>query len=226
VFIDECGIGSQIVQRLEEEDQDVIVVTAGKGWGKLNERIFTINPRRRDDYDKLLVELRRLDKTPDRIVHLWSIRLGHLKLQQSDAVLDVALELFYGLIFLVQALGTDDPKTVHHIDIVSNNLHKVAGDEELLPEIATLLSLCKIVPQEYPNVTVRSIDVTIPSVKRRRDELIDLLVAELAIKSPDAIIAYRGDRRWIQVYEAIEVEQRTRGRPMLREGGACGITGG
>ena len=48
VFIDACGLGAQMVERLEQQDQDVITVTAGEQFSRVNNGVYTINPRQRD----------------------------------------------------------------------------------------------------------------------------------------------------------------------------------
>jgi acyl transferase domain-containing protein len=52
VLSDACGLGSLIVQRLEQNGQKVIVATVGERFSKIGERRYTLNPRRRDDYDR------------------------------------------------------------------------------------------------------------------------------------------------------------------------------
>ena len=73
VFIDACGLGSQIVNRLEQAHQHVIAVMVGNQFGRVHDGVYTLNPRQRDDYDALVKELLALDKTPRRILHLWNV---------------------------------------------------------------------------------------------------------------------------------------------------------
>lgn len=57
VFVDESGMGSQLVNRLEQKGKDVITVKLGEQFTKLSEGVYAINPQNRDDYDALLEEL-------------------------------------------------------------------------------------------------------------------------------------------------------------------------
>ena len=41
-------------------------------------------------------------------------------------------------------------------------MQSVSGQEELCPHKATILGACKVIGQEYPNITCHSIDITIP----------------------------------------------------------------
>ena len=44
LFIDECGLGSQLATRLKQENQDVVVVTAGSQFTQLSKKAYTLNP--------------------------------------------------------------------------------------------------------------------------------------------------------------------------------------
>jgi acyl transferase domain-containing protein len=57
VFIDEEGLGAELVKRLEEAQQDLFTVRAGAQFERVNEKGFTINPQRPEDYSLLLKEL-------------------------------------------------------------------------------------------------------------------------------------------------------------------------
>jgi acyl transferase domain-containing protein/acyl carrier protein len=230
VFIDSCGVGSQLVERVEREKQDVIVVRIGEQFSKLGEQEYTINPQNRDDYDALLQSLRNLNKIPQTIAHLWNVTSN-----TSDEYLpsrlegfDKAQELgFYSLLFLAQALGEQGITDSLQIGVVSNNMQELLDEDELYPEKATSLGLCKVISQEYSNITCRSIDITLPqSGTRKWQQLIDQLLAELATETSDKVIAYRGNHRWVQDFEPLPMKGKTLGTVRLRQGGIYLITGG
>jgi NAD(P)-dependent dehydrogenase (short-subunit alcohol dehydrogenase family)/acyl carrier protein len=84
-----------------------------------------------------------------------------------------------------------------------------------------------VIPQEYPNITCRSIDITIPkSGTWQEEKLINQLYAELALESSDFTVAYRGFHRWVQTFEPIRLDKAVEGTTPLREGGVYLITGG
>ena len=88
---------------------------------------------------------------------------------------------FYSLLFLAQALGKQNVMTPLLMGVVSNQLQEVTGDEPLCPEKATLLGPCKVIPQEYPNISCLSIDIVLPqSGTWQERKLIDRLIAELS----------------------------------------------
>jgi acyl transferase domain-containing protein/acyl carrier protein len=227
VFVDGCGIGSQIVERLEHENQNVILVRVGEQFSRLSEREYTINPGDIDDYNALFKAIRELNKTPQKIAHLWNITPNQ-NISSRLECLEKTQELgFYSLLFLVQVLGKQNITDSLQINVVSNNMQELLDEEELYPEKATLLGPCKVIPQEYSNITCCSIDITLPqSGTRQWQQLIDQLLAEIATKTSEQVIAYRGNRRWVQCFEPLAVEDKTLRTAKLRQGGVYVITGG
>lgn len=234
VFLDACGVGSQLVERLERERQDVIVVRVGEQFCRFSDREYTINPQNRADYDALIKALQVSGKIPQIIAHLWNITPS-----DSEALLQAAdrttlrLECFeqaqhlgfYSLLFLAQALGEQEITDSVQIGVVSNNMQELLGDEELHPEKATVLGSCRVISQEYSNITCRSIDIVLPH-SGIAPQLIDRLVTELAAPTSDVVIAYRGNHRWVQDFEPLPLAVPTAGTTRLRDGGVYVITGG
>lgn len=228
VFADECGLGSGMVERLEQAGQDVISVMAGDEFTKLSARAYAINPRRRDDYDTLFATLSELDRMPTTIVHLWNVSPnGHPP--PGTEFPDRSQYLgFYSLLFLAQALGQQNITDSIQIGIISSNVRKVTGEDALCPEKATILGPCKVIPQEYPNITCRSIDIVLPeSDTLQMERSVDQLIAELATESPDTVVAYRDYDRWVQTFEPVHLDGSDEGaKGLLRERGVYLITGG
>src|SRR6185503_6340242 len=114
--------------------------------------------------------------------------------------------------------------------VVTDNMQEVTGEETLAPEKATLLGLCKVIPQEYPQFNCRSVDVLMPSRERDVEALADNLVAELKTGDPVVAVAYRGRHRWVQAFEPLRPAEPsadpTLGSGRLREGGVYLLTGG
>ena len=227
VFVDECGLGSQIVKRLEEDGQNVIAVKVGSEFTEHSDCVYTLDPRQPNNYEVLLNELLAKDKIPTTIVHLWSVRPND---QPESGVewVDKAQDFgFYSLLFLAQAIGKQNLTDEFQITVVSNNMQNVTGEENLCPEKATVPGPCKVIPQEYPNLTCRSVDVVFPqSGTRNERKLIDQLWDELQAKPSELVIAYRGNHRWVQIFEPVRWDKAVKETPQLRERGVYLITGG
>lgn len=237
VFLDECGLGSQLAQRLEGAGDEVITVTVGgqfttdsnHAYTHAYIRAYTIDPKDPGGYDALLTKLRSLNKLPSRIIHLWSVTPTS-KAQPTIASYEKAQCLgFYSLLYLAQALGRQNATDPLSIDIVSTDLQAVTGEETLCPEKATVLGPCRVIPQEYPYISCRSIDVKLadsdPFQQRR---LINQLFTESMGEESDSIVAYRGAHRWVQKFEAAQLQslESSALTDRLRVGGVYLITGG
>jgi acyl transferase domain-containing protein/thioesterase domain-containing protein/acyl carrier protein len=219
VFVDECGLGSQIVKRLQQDGIDAIAVQVGSKFTR--DGVYTLNPQQPHDYEALINELATQGRIPQTIVHFWSVTDNSQTasgLEWVDQAQDLGL---HSLNFLAQALGKNFTDELQLI-VVSNHIHAVTGVEDLCPEKATLLGSVKVIGQEYPNISCRSIDVVLP-ISTQGEQLIDQLLWELRAKSTDVVVAYRGLHRWVQTFEPVRLE---RGTARLREGGVYLITGG
>ena len=129
--------------------------------------------------------------------------------------------------FLAQALGKQNFNEHLQIAVISNNLQEVTGEENLCPEKATLLGPCKVIPQEYLNISCRSIDIVLPEFgSQQREKLISNLLTELSIETSDMVIAYRGNHRWVQTFAPVRLDRSQKTTPRLRNGGVYLITGG
>ena len=183
VFVDECDLGAKLVKRLKESGLDVIQVAAGSEFRNEGEDTYTLNPQIPTDYVALLKELVKLGRTPGKVVHMWSITTDN---QSSSGIgfFDKIQNLgFYSLLFLAQAFEKLEINGRLQIEVITNGLFDVSGNEWLCPEKSTILGPCKVIPQEYNKMKCRCIDVVIPeSGDRQQGNLSDQLLAELAIK--------------------------------------------
>ncbi|MCP4695695.1 MAG: polyketide synthase, partial [Gammaproteobacteria bacterium] len=73
VFEDECGLGSLLVKKLQQQGQEVVTVKPGTAFARFNDHGYTLNPRQSGDYETLLEELHAHGKIPQTIVHLWTV---------------------------------------------------------------------------------------------------------------------------------------------------------
>ena len=226
VFIDECGLGEKLVQRLAGEDRQIVVVKVGESFIKKSDRFYILNPERNDDYDTLIEALHSLNLLPNNIVHLLNVTPNCSTELQWEEV-DNAQNLgFYSLLYLAQALGKQNFTDECQITIVTNDMQDLGEKEGFCPEKATVLGAIKVIPQEYANITCRSVDLVLPQSPQKTEALLDRLLHELGTKSEDTAIAYRGNYRWVQTYDPVPLEQSEREISHLREGGVYLITGG
>jgi amino acid adenylation domain-containing protein len=244
VFIDECGLGTQLAKQLEQEAQVVVIVKTGKTFQKVNHKQFTINPREESHYHNLFEELLRRELAPDAIVHLWCVTSdqqnnsgsseltmpGAAALDTENAV-NIQYPGYYSLLNIARSLGKSGTRKDIQLSVVTNNMQEVTGGDGLYPGKATVLGPVKVIPGEYGNIKCQSIDVDLPviipgRVNSREKKLIKQLRDELMSGCNEAVTAYRGDYRWVQTIEPMRLEASKPGIPQVKKGGVYLITGG
>ncbi len=212
VLTDSEGIGLQIGETLQQKGQQVIWIKLGEDFFQLSDTIYHLDPSQPKDYETLVQALIERDQLPHRILHLWSLEQSA---DQSKSYL-----AYYSLLWLTQALGKRVLKSPVEITLISRCIHEVLGGEQLNPDQATLLGPCKVIPQEYPQIQCRAVDLDVSEVKRA----VDCLWSELAADGSDQVVAYRGAHRWIQAYEPMILEADLE-RSLLKTEGVYVITG-
>jgi acyl transferase domain-containing protein/thioesterase domain-containing protein len=237
VFEDSCGVGRKLVERLRAGGHEVVTVEAGEKFVKLGQQTYRIDPRDPSDYAEMLADVRARGLTPDRVVHLWSLTAGERPATGRDLFAEVQAAGFYSLLYLTQTLIREGlalpptpgatPARPLQLQVISNNVQRVTGDETLWPEKATIIGPCKTIPQEYTGISCLGIDITLPEAGTWKEaKLIDNLLAELQAAPSNSLVAYRGADRWVQAFEQVKLEAPA-GRPLrLRERGVYLMTGG
>jgi polyketide synthase PksJ len=223
VFTDECGIGTQLVEELNQQGHYVITASIGSGLANIGDNRYTINPGQDEDYEALLGEYLAKGKIPTRIVHLWNIsgENGELDLVQAK-------ELgYYSLIYLVQAIGKQNWDETLQISVLTNQLQVVTGKEKLNPHKAPILGIAQMIPREYPNITCQCIDIEMsPPGSPGEKNMVRQLLTELVPGTTDMIIALRDHYRWVRNFEPMPLETPGTDTPRLKPAGVYLITGG
>ncbi len=226
LFEDRHGLGARVGEELTRAGLSVVVARAGEKFTDEGGGAFTVNPRRREDYVELLNALARRGRKPTVIAHLWGVTGGGAN--ETGALDEGALDSgFYSLLALAQALGEQGETDPLQINVVTDRMQQVTGDEEVSPEKATVLGPCKVIPQEYGHINCRSIDIVLPTGAGRDERrLVESLAAEFVAPSPDRVVAYRHGHRWTQTFESHPLERSAQESARLRPEGVYLITGG
>ena len=227
VFDDDGGLGSAATRRLQAAGHDVTVVREGRSFDNPADPMFTIDPGRRQDYDKLFERLAAQKRLPQNILHLWSVGEPKEALSDGELLEHWQQRGFYSLLYIAQALLTRNPATAVQLVAASTGLHVVTGDELISPAKALLLGVCRAVPQEYPHIAFRSVDIEVLHGDQRSEELAgEQLIAEFADEELRPTVAYRTGQRWLQVFEPLQLDAAPSAFSPLRWRGVYLITGG
>ncbi|MBK9945448.1 MAG: acyltransferase domain-containing protein [Kouleothrix sp.] len=222
VFADAAGLSAQLAQQLEQAGQLVVTIAPGDSFAQLGPHAFAINPRQRADYAAVLAATAGLEPPLATIVHAWGLGPAD-PTRAAEARFGLAHARGFGsLLLLAQALEARPPER-RQIVLISTELYDVHGEAAVRPEKVSALALCKVIPQEYPHLSCRSIDCALPAGPADAP-LLGQLLAELAAPARDSAVAYRGSYRWAQAFEPI-LPASLAARPHLREHGTYLLLG-
>jgi NAD(P)-dependent dehydrogenase (short-subunit alcohol dehydrogenase family)/acyl carrier protein len=159
------------------------------------------------------------------VLHCWTVTPDD-GAAPGDAGLTVGQARgFYSLLFLAQALGDARIREPITVGVVVNGLHDVTGEAVFRPDRATVLGPAVVIPQEYPNMLCRVIDIVLPSGKAEADRLAEQLALELQRPAETTVVAYRGPHRFVQHLEPAPLDGVAEPAG-LRRHGVYVITGG
>ncbi len=97
------------------------------------------------------------------------------------------------------------------------------GESVRFPERATLLGVVRTLPLEHPGIGCAAIDV---ETAEDPDPIAELLIAETAAPAAEAVVALRGEERWVERFEPLPLSGTDERRLPWRERGVYLITGG
>ena len=204
------GGDDMIGQALAERGGEVIRVHRGPRYQADRPGRYCVSPASREDYDALLAELARQGGIPAHIVHCWTA--GDPPAAGAEATWEAQDDGFFSILALVQALAGTTLTHDVRLTVVTAGTQDATGQDLRRPEHATVAGTVKVLPAEFPWLSVRHIDVDPDFVARvagGRDRrlaaaLIDEVYAEDTAPQPEgeALVALRNARRWRRAADA------------------------
>jgi iturin family lipopeptide synthetase A len=224
VFIDSGWLNDQIMPQLRQRFKRIIRVQAGEGFRELSESHFVVNPQQLNDYQALINKISAHQWLPQFIMHFWSVTPDVSEPEVGYYHQRVVADSLASLYCFVQSFKEQQNNAELQIVVVSNHIQDVTGEEQLATEKAAILGACGSIPQIYPGIVCRSVDIVI-SETRIIQELINQLCNELIAPLSESVVAYRGRYRWLQTLEPVSLGVMADLPPRLREGQVYLITG-
>ena len=201
---DSAGGGAGLADALARAGRTIVRVVPGRTLARTDGG-YTIDPRAPADYEAVVRAA-----AADTVVHLWGVTA-------TAPGLDEALALgFQSVVYLARALaGRPDPV---RLVVVASDAQRVESADRLAPEKATLLGVCQVVPQEFPSIATRFIDVSADAAGALADEI--------DAGASDPVVALRGRTRWVKTHEPLRLPEAAPPARPLREHGVYLIVEG
>ncbi len=238
VFADDAGLTAAAADRLRGAGHSVITVRPGDTFARDGEGGYFIAPERgRENYDQLISDLNARDLIPTRILHGWMITADESFRPGSSFFHRVQEQGFYSLFFLAQAIGAEDLSGDIHMTVLSNGAAQHKDEPLHHPEKATLAGPARVIPREFPHLTVTTLDLELPQTTGRKkssfaqpdtDHLVEHILEDALADPGNGTAMVRGGKRYELGYKSASlVEMPAEGPlPVLRDKGVYLITGG
>jgi acyl transferase domain-containing protein/thioesterase domain-containing protein len=218
IFNDSLDIGNQISSLLRLQQQKVILVAASSSYRQFSATNYALRPSVRADYDALLADILKNGDSPHRIIHLWSL----ISEGDSHALAEVESRSFLSSLFLAQALTIQDLTGID-ITFISDQMQQVSDEPVRNPAQALLLGPVKVIPQELPGISCRSIDLNLANDDQQA--CARQIVDEMSVIALNTTIAFRRGQRFVESLEPMSLKSCAQDQ-RLQPGGVYLITGG
>ncbi|MEO1131740.1 MAG: beta-ketoacyl synthase N-terminal-like domain-containing protein [Cyanobacteria bacterium J06639_1] len=230
MFSDGLGLTDSIRHRLKAAGAIVVEVKPGDVFAIANDEsdslAFVINPGCKSDYEALVAALSDRQLVPNKVVHAWGVTGTEDEESELEAFTHIQERGYLSLGLLLQALTLVLGDRALDLSVIANGSQKVSGDEWLSPAKATAIGLCRVANQEYAQVKARHIDIVCPpDGSLLRANLVEALLAELAVTPDEPAIAYRGSHRWVPAFQPMPIAE-VRDPVRLRRHGTYLLVGG
>ncbi|MDY7232539.1 type I polyketide synthase [Hyalangium rubrum] len=206
VLEDERGLGAELAAQLRARENTCITVTAGAGYERLSANQYQVDPRRPDEFRRLLRELSSIHAPLVGVVHLWATQLA-VEEGSSVEALEGALALGTGsVLHLAQALARLEQAEPPRLWLVTRGAQQAGAEPSKLDAAqATLWGLGNVLAVEHPELKSRRIDLA-PLGQGGAEEAGQLL-SELSVgASEDTVL--RGDGRRVLRLMPVQGAQR------------------
>nr|WP_306290590.1 type I polyketide synthase [Bacillus stercoris] len=225
VFHEGTAFGDRLVQAIRRQGHETVIVTRDRQFKKINSGLYVINPSDGTHYERLFSSLASDGLLPNCVMHLWSVS----EQEESYKTFSTYSENgYYSLIFTAQAASNQKQMNECNMFVLTSGIHEVTGEEQINPEKSTILGPLKVIPQEYNHLKCWNIDIPpLPdTLTWKEEELIDQILTETDAAGEDQMIAYRNRRRWVQMYQPVQLNKASGLPNMIRPKGVYLITGG
>jgi acyl transferase domain-containing protein/thioesterase domain-containing protein len=215
IFADEVGVADTLADRLRAAGHPVTLVSPGDAFARTKSGFVLPPERGREGYDQLLRTLSEEGKLPTRIAHLWLLTQGEQHRPGSSFFHRMQEQGFWSLFYLAQAWA-DEGQGPLHIDVVTNGAAQVRSEPLPYPSKSTIMGPARVIPREFPGVSVAVLDVDRPD---------PALVLEEMLSDPDSrVAAIRAGKRFEQGWKRVDLPEAE--TLDIREDATVLLTGG
>ncbi len=214
-FADEGGLAKQAAKRLRDAGHSVTLVEPGDAFGQFGDGYRLATERGREGYDQLMMALQDAGELPTRIVHMWLLTKDETFRPGSSFFHRVQEQGFWSLFYLAQSWADAGGAGVH-IDVVTSGAVQTREEALPYPEKSTIYGPARVIPREFPCMTVGCLDLD------RASE--PALLEEILSEGVNREAAHRGTKRLLRGYAETRLPDISGLR--IQDGATVLLTGG
>ncbi len=232
MFVHQNEVCDALVSSLRDSGKNVICVYAGEAYTFTSPDNYSIDINSDSDFEELIKAVIATEHPPQQLVYMWGLSQTERNLSHTEFSGDLfehSQKLgIQGLLKLVKAMLVQRLSDIQ-LNIISENIHRVSGCEDISPSNATIIGLQKAMKLECPEISCFQIDLDSAELNNRFaiKSLIKDIAGELLLTERTDDIALRNHRRWQHNFEyAYQDDYASSSARKIREGGVYVITGG
>ncbi|MBT2291740.1 amino acid adenylation domain-containing protein [Paenibacillus albidus] len=240
LFTERSDLAEQLATWLEGQGDRCIRVYPEGTFRSESADIYTLDPGNPAHYSQLFKGFAEAGtQQPGRIIYLWSLGLDQADtLPQAQiaasrngenlAGQQVLNRCLYSVLELVRAAGVAAQGKPLDLTLVTNQMERVQPGDSADPLKATLLGAASVIPLEYPQIRVHTLDLDPESAAANPGQLLALPYEVSDRKASPLPVrqALRRSRRYEHGFTRVILPRRTLPSSTLRKGAVYLITGG
>jgi acyl transferase domain-containing protein len=197
---DELGQGQQWIGRmLESGSGPVSQIGRGGGFQRIGDREYTVDPANPQDYERCLDALSAAGAVPRYILYCSRSMQGN-----ADSAAAQDLTELWELTALVQGIGRSHKLQDLTLAILTQETQDILNTEVPKPGQAILECFVKSVPREYPQITVKLLDIDALARDKGNERVLDRVLEDMTAPGSN-VLAYRNGMRWQKDLQAVSL---------------------
>ncbi|WP_144557827.1 SDR family NAD(P)-dependent oxidoreductase [Bacillus pumilus] len=196
---------------LKERHAEVVSVCQSDHTIKENDQLMKADVHMLSHLEWVMAELQQSGFIPEEII--W---------MQDELTEDTDGQPNYLSVLDLVRLISQHHNTTIRLHLVTNQAHDVIGMEKVNPLQATCTGLALTIPQEYQHIACQHVDLC----QETKADWPLFLSYEVAMHDQEAVVAYRGNSRWVRKASSTPLSKKESSTQSFRTHGVYLLTGG
>ncbi|MEK4182377.1 type I polyketide synthase [Bacillus sp. FSL K6-1145] len=200
-----------IAAYLKERHAVVVSVCQSDHTIKENDQVMKADVHMLSHLEWVMAELQQSGFIPEEII--W---------MHDELTEDTGDQPNYLSVLDLVRLISQHHNTTIRLHLVTNQAHDVIGMEKVNPLQATCTGLALTIPQEYQHIACQHVDLC----QETKADWPLFLSYEVAMHDQEAVVAYRGNSRWVRKASSTPLSKEESSTQPIRTHGVYLLTGG